>query len=124
MNEPIKIEGGADLPMVNRNAFMLEPTEAFLEWARGCHKDHEDLTLEELRVENTVFLIPSIESDPKNWLKKNYRLMFEFELDGWCTDDASWPEDLSFKNFMRFFNVRYTSLVMDMGKGRIVRDDE
>ena len=116
-------ERGADLPTVNRYAVVLAPTEAYLEWARECPERDPELTLELLREDGTVYLIPETNAEPDNWLRRNYAAMFEHELDAWYTDDAFWPEDRSFKTFQKFFEVRFCSMVFDMGNGRIVRED-
>ena len=115
---------GADLPTVNRCAVVLEPTKTYLEWARDCPEGDPDLTLEELREESTVYLIPEVDAEPGTWLKRNYRAMFEHELWAWCTDDAFWPKDRSFTMLGKFFNVRFCSIVLDMGQSQIERDGE
>ncbi len=51
-------EEGIILPIVNRAAVVLEPTQAYLEWARDCPEAIPDLTLRELGEEGTVYLIP------------------------------------------------------------------
>ena len=113
-----------ELPTVNRCAVVLEPTSAYLEWAKSCPEGDEGLTLDEVREEGTVYLIPEVDAEPETWLKRNYKAMFEHELESWCTDDAFWPEDRSFKAFKGFFDIRFCSMVLDMGKGAIERDGE
>ena len=113
-----------ELPTINRCALVLKPTEAYLAWAKGVPDEDEGLSLEEITRDSTCYLIPEIEGAPQNWLRRNYAAMFASELESWCTDERFWPEDRSFKNFKRFFRVRFHSIVIDMGRGAIVRDDE
>jgi hypothetical protein len=125
-NDGIEYENNSvELPTVNRGAIILEPTEAYLEWAKSCPDGDTELTLEELRKDSTVYLIPDCdyEADVENWLKRNYAAMFEYELDNWHRDERFWPEKRSFKLFKKFFNVRFRSMVIDMGKDKIVRDE-
>jgi hypothetical protein len=114
-------EKGTLLPIVNRAAVVLEPAQAYLEWARECPEPIH-LTLEELGEEGTVYLIPETVADPKNWLSRNFIAMFENELEAWYTDRAFWPKDRSFKFFKKFFRVRFCSIVLDLGKGSLEKD--
>ena len=105
----------ADLPTVNRFAVMLVPNEAFLHWAQSCFEDESELTLEAVRQEPTVYLIPEGGEEPERYLPKHYETMLVQELGGWCTDEESWPDDLSFRTFRSFFEVQVTSMVFDLG---------
>jgi hypothetical protein len=117
-----KKEEGIILPTVNRAAVVLEPAQAYLEWARDCPEGIPDLTLEELGEEGTVYLIPETNTDPERWLRRNFVIIFEHELEAWYTDRAFWPKDRSFKTFKKFFTVRFCSIVLDLGKGSIEKD--
>ena len=110
------------LPIVNRAAVVLEPAQAYLEWARECPDASPDLTLEELDEEGTVYLIPETDAAPENWLSRNFIAMFENELNAWYTDRDFWPKNCSFKSFKKFFKVRFCSIVLDLGKGSLEKD--
>ena len=110
------------LPIVNRAAVVLEPAQAYLEWARECPEAVPDLTLEELDEEGTVYLIPETDAAPENWLSRNFIAMFENELNAWYTDRDFWPKNRSFKSFKKFFKVRFCSIVLDLGKGSLEKD--
>jgi hypothetical protein len=113
-----------DMPTVNRSAITLEPTEAYKQWARSCPGgDPEGHLADWGNDERTVYLIPEIDYKPDAWLRKNYLMMFEYELNGWWTDEAAWPTDRSFKNFKTFFKIHFTSMVLDLGKGAIEHDE-
>ena len=101
---------------VNRFALVLEPTEAYLKWATGSPEGDDELTLEELQDDATVYLIPETTAGPDAFLRRNYAAMFERELASWCTDESFWPKNRSFKTFKRFFRVRLHSVVIDLGK--------
>ena len=111
-------------PTVNRCALVLEPTAVYLAWAKGIPEEDEGLSLEDITRDSTCYLIPEIDGDPQNWLRRNCAVMFASELESWCTDESSWPEDRSFENFKRFFRVHFHSIVIDMGRDAIVRDAE
>jgi len=108
-----------NLPTINRNLVLIEPTAVFLDWARRFPNVDQKLTPDELVEDNTAYLIPEQDGDPDTWLKRNFRIIFDIELDGWCTERALWPKVKSFKVFKKFFSVRFCSLLIDLGKGSI-----
>ena len=107
---------------INRIAVTLIPTEACLDWINSC--DDDTMTLEEIQRDPTVFLIPEGKGDPKDALRRHYKAMFLEELSSWYTDLTLWPQDLSFKNFEKFFTIYVSSLVFDLGSGRIIKEEE
>ncbi|HUU30090.1 MAG TPA: hypothetical protein VM123_19975 [archaeon] len=99
---------------INRAAVVLQPTKLFLEWARHNPEGDPGLTLKELREDTSVYLIPDVDEAPETYIERHYMEMFELELESWCTDESLWPEDLSFKAFKSFFNIRIHSIVFDL----------
>jgi hypothetical protein len=111
---------GPDLPMVNRASVVLEATQVYVDWANNCPGGGPKLVLSEMRDDqSTVYLIPEMDFGPEEWLRENYLSMFEEELYAWHTRESDWPKDRSFEAFRRFFKVRFHSMVLDMGRGRI-----
>jgi hypothetical protein len=111
-----------NLPTINRNVLVAEPTEVFLEWARKYPDEDAGLTLKELIADTTAYLIPEQEADAEAWLRRNFRTIFDIELDGWCTDPARWPADRSYKAFKKYFRVHFCSSAIDLAKGAIERE--
>ena len=111
-----------NLPTINRNIIVVEPTEVFLEWARKNPDEDAGLTMKELTADLTAYLIPEQDADAKAWLRRNFKIIFEIELDGWCTDSSLWPTDRSFKAFKKYFRVYFCSNVIDLAKGAILRE--
>jgi hypothetical protein len=122
MAKKTKAEEGIILPIVNRAAVVLEPAQAYLEWAKGCPEAVPDLTLEELGKEGTVYLIPETNDEPDRWLRRNFVTLFEYELEAWYTDRNFWPKDRPYRAFKRFFKVRFCSIVLDLEKGSLEKD--
>jgi len=108
-----------NLPTINRFVLVVEPTNVFLEWARKFPDEDPKLTLDELLEDTSAYLMPH--GDPDSWLPQNYTKIFEIELNDWSVDPSCWPKDRSFKAFKEFFNVRFCSIVIDMGDGPIKR---
>lgn len=112
------------LPYLNRAAIILEPTEAYLAWAKNYPVPVPDLTLADIRSEASVYLIPEQDAAPDAWLKENYLTIFEEELEAWCTEERFWPKNRSYQAFRRYFDIRFGSIVQDACPGRIVRSAE
>ena len=113
-----------ELPTINRCAIVVEPTKAYHEWAKRTPEGDPNSNLSELHWENSVYLIPDMESGFEAWLKRNYAVMFEHELNSWYTDESLWPKNRSFKTFKKFFKVSFHSMVFDMCKNPLRWDDD
>ncbi len=113
-----------DLPTVNRCAIVLEPTAAFKTWARSCPDGDPEGLLDTYGSEPNLYLIPEVDAEPAPWLKRNYARMFEEELVGWYRDPDCWPEDRPYKLFREFFEVKFHSLIFDLGREPLERDEE
>jgi len=107
---------------INRIAVMLIPTEACLEWINSC--DDDKMTLDKAQQEPTVFLLPEGQDEPRDQLRHHFKAMFVEELNSWYTDPALWPKDLSFATFEKFFTIHVSTMVFDLGFGKIVKDEE
>lgn len=112
-----------ELTKINRFAVTLIPTEAFLEWANSCPSE-KAMTIAEMQREPTVYLIPEGRSEPESYVRRHYKAMFEEELNSWYTDPEMWPTDLSFKMFKKFFDVQVSTMVFDLGKGMIIKEED
>jgi len=110
------------LPTINRNILVVEPTEVFLEWAKKNPDTDLKLTMDELLADSTAYLIPEQEGNAQSWLRRNFKTIFEIELDGWCTAPSLWPADRSYKAFKKYFRVHFCSSVIDLAKGAIERE--
>ena len=64
--------------------------------------------------------------DPENsmrYIKKNYDIIFEFELFGWITVEELWPKKRNWGMFKEWFNVEINSEVFDLVDESIERED-
>ncbi len=103
-----------ELPAINRYALVVKPSEVYLKWAHKYFQDGQDITLEELQSDSTVYLIPEMETGLDTWLMQNYEMIFEYEMDSWCQDRKSWPENPSYEEFVEFFQISLHSIVVDL----------
>jgi hypothetical protein len=110
-----------DFPTINRHAAVLIPTETCLDWVKSCPEFVDESPLGQAECEPTIYLVPD---DPvEDSIRRHYRAIFKEELSSWYTDPNMWPSDLSFDNFKRFFTIHTTTMVYDLGKGKIERDE-
>lgn len=106
---------------INRNVVLVEPTAAFVKWFRGLPSHEPELGLKEFREDAMNYLIPEVGPGPDEGLKSNYLKIFEHEVDGWCMDPSFWP-DMSFRTFKKFFKIHYSSMIIDLEKGKVNKE--
>jgi len=113
---------------INRSLMILRPKQPFLDWARWLDDESKDLTLDSLNEDSTAYLIPEIwqDSDQEKFLQTYYDILFEEQLEGWWTDEVSWPQQRDLKLFLEWFEVEFHCLVFDLCDEpiRVVKDDE
>lgn len=105
-----------DLAVVNRNSLVVVPKKDYMDWARNCPGGSPGMDLDGLMEGGTVYLMPEVKAGPQKWLSRNYAAIFDQELEAWYRDKSAWPADRSFAAFQRFFEVRFCSMVFDMGE--------
>jgi hypothetical protein len=110
---------------VNRSALVVIPKQPFLDWLRFADPDDppdtDTLTLEDLRTEPTIYLIPECADEDalQKYLQRHCVEIFEEELNSWLTDDTIWPFDRGYDTFCRWFAVSFHSIVLDLGRNRL-----
>ncbi len=105
------------MEMLNRSAIIVKPRQPYLEWCR--QDDAEGLAeraFKTLNEEPTVFLLPEYE-DPETQqevLEEFWPHLFEALLEGWSTDERTWPQNRTFEVFQDWFEVHMSSIVQDL----------
>ena len=99
--------------MINRSAVIVRPKDPYIEWAKNLD---DSGILPESQGERTVYLIPEYEDDVEamSVLGACYDFVFQAELEGWCTDESTWPKNRTFKMFREWFNFEFHSVVEDI----------
>lgn len=105
--------------MLNRGVLIVRPKQPYLDWATQI--DDSDLAPDP-EGEQTVYLVPSFESDEEaqEVLEEVYETVFELELAGWSTDESEWPENRDFATFQDWFDIELHSVVEDLCDDEIV----
>ena len=115
--------------MLNRGAVILKYREPFVRWINEADPIEESpgITADELVNERTVYLISENDSDGQRavekWIARNYKALFEAELEGWYTDPKLWPRKRTLAVFREWFTVEYHSVIVDTVGGELYDDE-
>ncbi len=102
---------------INCSVAILKPRQPLLDWLLQLPDGGEEkFTLEELRQDCTVLLVPEADDDEPHLrlIRSRCKEIFEAELESWCTDETLWPSKRDFKTFRAWFDIEIHSLVVDM----------
>ena len=115
--------------MLNRAAVILRYKEPAVEWINSVEPGDgdEQITLEEVNQERTVYLISDQDAEAdttlERWIEAGYAELFEVELEGWYTDESLWPQERTLKLFHEWFEVECHSVIVDTVGTPIVDED-
>lgn len=115
--------------MINRAAVLLKYKEPAVQWINDAdpYHDNPQISLENVNHERTVYLISEQDADGdkalERWIKLNYKILFEVELEGWYTDESLWPRKRTFKLFQEWFEVECHTVIEDTLGTPIVDED-
>jgi len=97
--------------MLNRAAILIRMKEPAVRWINEMDpspKSHK-ISIESANEECTIYLVSDEDGDGdiavENWVKQNYKVLFEDELFGWYTDPSLWPSNLTYKMFKEWFKI-------------------
>lgn len=105
--------------MLNRTALLLRYKEPAIHWINKTDPLEEApvLTKDLINNERTVYLISEEdgenEASQKVWIRRNYKQLFEAELEGWYTDPDLWPRPLTLELFYKWFHPEFNSVIID-----------
>ncbi len=104
------------MDLVNRSAIVVKPAQPFLDWLHRVDPTSGDLTLDDLRREPTIYLLPEWESNEEKLehLREVSNLIFEEQLNGWYRVPAVWPSERDLNAFLRWFECTFHSMVIDL----------
>ncbi|NBC05364.1 MAG: hypothetical protein GVY20_16895 [Bacteroidetes bacterium] len=114
--------------MLNRTALILRYNEPAIRWINEADPVEESMVItgEQVNSERTVYLISDDDGEngetQQAWIKRNFRHLFETELEGWYTDPELWPKPLTLKLFHEWFDTEFNSIIIDTVDGPIFDD--
>ena len=110
---------------INRSAVAVMSAQPFLDWLHQADPTSAHLSLNDLRLEPTLYLLPEYhtEEEAHQHLQRRCREIFEEQLDGWYRVPTAWPADRSFKNFKHWFEYRLHSVLVDLCSHPVTWDE-
>ncbi|MBN2807874.1 MAG: hypothetical protein JXR80_00070 [Deltaproteobacteria bacterium] len=107
---------------INRTIITVKVKEPFVEWANSF--DDGGPKMEIANNHPTAFLIPDRydKFNYEDFLKKNFKIIFESELDSWMVDPSVWPQKRTYKVFQEWFDVQISDMVFDLAKGDVITE--
>ncbi|OOG21459.1 hypothetical protein B1C78_16210 [Thioalkalivibrio denitrificans] len=115
--------------MLNRAALLLKYKEPAVRWINEAdpYPDGKILTIEDVNRERTVYLISDADAgtddDVRRWVEANFLSLWEWELEGWYTDERLWPTDQTLNQFDEWFDVEYHTVLIDTVDGPLMDDE-
>ena len=105
--------------LVNRAALTVIPKKPYVDWANSV--DDKEPKLNQTEWDYTVYLIDNVANDNQLTaaLERHYSEIFAEELAAWIQDEKTWPPNRDLKTFMEWFEVRVSSMVLDLSEDRI-----
>jgi hypothetical protein len=99
--------------VVNRSAIVVMPAQPLLDWLHRVNPTSAQLTLEDLRREPTIYLLPEWETEEEalEHLAEVSSEIFKDQLNGWYRVASAWPEDRELSAFFRWFDCSFHSMV-------------
>ncbi len=115
--------------MINRAAILLRYKEPAVKWVNEAdpYDDDPGITIDSANDDRTVYLLKDKDADTPGslgkWIKRNYKTLFESELEGWYTDESIWPGKRDLKLFSEWFDVECHTVIEDT-VGLPIEDNE
>jgi hypothetical protein len=103
--------------IANRCAVRIEPNKLFIDWLNYTFEGFVDKSNDVLNA--TTYLIKDADEIQilENRLKRNYALIFELQLNNYCTDESLWPQKRTYAIFKKWFNISFSDEIIDLENG-------
>jgi hypothetical protein len=107
------------MEILNRVALIVRPKRRYVEWANQVESSGPRLTLEEVRLQPTTYLVTPEEDedggfDLQAMIDFWYHEIFEDQLAQWNTEESTWPVNRTPHVFRDWFDVESSELVADL----------
>lgn len=104
------------MDLINRSAIVVKPGQPFLDWLHRVDPTSVHLTLDDLRREPTIYLLPECESEAEalEYLREVSNEIFEEHLDGWYRVPSEWPTNRDLTVLRRWFECSFHSMIVDL----------
>ena len=109
---------------INRSVAVIKPKQPFVDWANSVVDEDVQYSISDFSTDCSVILLPVVDSDEhaEAFIKDIFQDLFELELSSWIVVDEMWPENITYKMFLEWFDVEFHSMVFDSLKDDIEKD--
>ena len=102
---------------LNRSAIAVQPKQPFVDWLNNAEDDENPLTLERVNDWSLYLVDEMFEIDDiEKWLKKNFEQIFLKELFAWHLLIENYPQKITYKMFLDWFNYKIYLGAIDLGE--------
>ena len=110
---------------INRTAIVVRPGQPFLDWLHRTDPTSNELRLEDLRREPTVYLLPECENkdEAREYLEEVCGQIFEEQLGSWYRVPSSWPNRRDLDAFDHWFEWSFHSVVVDLSNNPLFQEE-
>ena len=110
--------------LINRSVAIIKPKQPFVDWANSVGNEKDQYSISDFSTDCSVILLPVVDSDEhaEAFIKDIYQDIFELELSSWVVVDDMWPENITYKMFLEWFDVEFHSMVFDSLKDDIEKE--
>jgi len=107
--------------VINRSAIVVRPGQPFLDWLHRVDPTSSHLTLDDLRRQPTIYLLPECDSEEQalEFLREISSEIFEEQLNGWYRVPLVWPTERDLKTFRIWFEIGFHSTIVDLCDDRV-----
>jgi len=100
---------------IDRSVAVIKPKQPFVDWANSVGDEEEQYSIFDFSTDCSIILLPVVDSDEhaEGFIKDIFQDLFELELSSWMANDETWPENITYKMFLEWFDVEYHSMVFD-----------
>ena len=111
--------------MLNRCAMIVRPAQPYIDWAASLPDAEEDI-VPDADGEQTVYLLPDLADggDIDEMIAEAFGIIFESELESWCTDETTWPKPRTLAMFQAWFRVEVHSIIHDLAADPLLDDED
>jgi len=109
---------------INRTGIVVRPGQSFLDWLHRADPTSNELSLEDLRREPTVYLLPECENEEeaREYLEEVCGQIFEEQLDSLYRVPSAWPNRRDLDAFDRWFEWSFHPRVVDLSYNPLLQD--
>ena len=110
---------------ITRSALVVKPAQPFLDWLHRVDPTSTQLTLDDLRLEPTIYLLPEwdTEDEALQLLAEVSNEIFEEQLNGWYRVPPVWPAARDLKTFLLWFDCSFHSMGVDVSDEHLRSED-